>query len=750
VINIATAVGSTPGGISVADTSDDPSNTNEFDANGDGEPDDPTITTFPTDLSNTSAVISLEKTGTFNDSNNDGYAQAGETITYTFTVCNEGTEDVMNITIQDPIVNVTGGPIDMLVGTGSGTACDMTSFTAVYTLLPSDIVNCQVTNIAFAQGFDSDGDIVSDISDDPFNPFDFDQNGDGNPDDPTVTKLNIEPSSLLASLGNYVWEDLDGDGIQDINEPGIEGVRVELYNSNGILIAFTYTDSSGYYLFDNLIAGDYYVKFFAPNDYSFTSSHIGGNTLVDSNVSGSNGFGTTSYISLSPGETDLTIDAGLYRCIPLGELVWYDTNENSIWDEIENGLNGIKVHVYRHDGNRYELYDVQFTGHKPGTPSDDGYWKMCVPPGMYYVQYIIPPFGLVTASPNEGNNDNIDSDVTDANGPGTTITFTLTSGETKCDLGAGYYPHATLGDRVWYDTNRNGRQESNEPGAGGISVKVFDRQGLQVSDIMTEADGTYKAEYLKEDEYFVHIQPPYGYVTTTANAASEDIDSDIDHSNGANTSQVYRTHPGEHIPNVDAGLVSAFILSTDWLDINANRTDDFNTVFWSVASDRNVESYSVERKLGQSGEFETIGEQASSLSGDKIDYSLIDVGSIKDGQYFYRVKMTMFDGVENYSEIVYLEVKDEKEVEKLASIYPNPATSSVTLTVNVLTRDTDISVSIVNDLGQRVLNNYQLDSNAELGSQQYNLNVSDYSRGRYLVEIVVGENRVISNMVLVE
>jgi len=161
VINIATVTGRTPNGIQVADTSDDPANGNNFDANGDGEPDDPTITTFNTISGSSTAALSIEKVGTFNDSNNDGYAQAGETITYTFTVCNEGTEDVMNVTVLDPLVSVSGGPIDMLVGTGSGMSCDMTSFTALYTLQESDIANGQVTNVASVQGFDRDGNSIS-------------------------------------------------------------------------------------------------------------------------------------------------------------------------------------------------------------------------------------------------------------------------------------------------------------------------------------------------------------------------------------------------------------------------------------------------------------------------------------------------------------------------------------------------------------------------------------------------------------
>jgi hypothetical protein len=59
-------------------------------------------------------------------------------------------------------------------------------------------------------------------------------------------------------IGNRVWKDLDGDGIQDCNEPGIKGVTVKLY-WNGILINTDITDSCGGYQFYGLWAGTYSV-----------------------------------------------------------------------------------------------------------------------------------------------------------------------------------------------------------------------------------------------------------------------------------------------------------------------------------------------------------------------------------------------------------------------------------------------------------------------------------------------------------
>lgn len=64
-----------------------------------------------------------------------------------------------------------------------------------------------------------------------------------------------------ASLGNYVWKDLDRDGSQDSNEPGIQGVVVTLLDSAGTPIGTTETDATGHYWFTDLAPGTCAVRF---------------------------------------------------------------------------------------------------------------------------------------------------------------------------------------------------------------------------------------------------------------------------------------------------------------------------------------------------------------------------------------------------------------------------------------------------------------------------------------------------------
>lgn len=67
-----------------------------------------------------------------------------------------------------------------------------------------------------------------------------------------------------AIIGDFVWEDLNADGVQDAGEPGIAGVTVLLLDSDGAEIASTETDENGYYAFTGMEAGDYFVEAVAP------------------------------------------------------------------------------------------------------------------------------------------------------------------------------------------------------------------------------------------------------------------------------------------------------------------------------------------------------------------------------------------------------------------------------------------------------------------------------------------------------
>ena len=98
-----------------------------------------------------------------------------------------------------------------------------------------------------------------------------DENTDLLPAEPIKVGIELRPGNVPI-LGDWVWQDLEPNGIQDAGEVGIDGVRVELYhdvNNNNIaepggpdtLELWTVTAAGGYYLFSDFDFGRYFVVF---------------------------------------------------------------------------------------------------------------------------------------------------------------------------------------------------------------------------------------------------------------------------------------------------------------------------------------------------------------------------------------------------------------------------------------------------------------------------------------------------------
>uniref|UniRef100_UPI0026110DF0 DUF7507 domain-containing protein n=1 Tax=uncultured Dokdonia sp. TaxID=575653 RepID=UPI0026110DF0 len=192
VVNQAIATGEDPNGDEVTDISDDDTNLE----------DDETVTMLP------QGSLELEKTGEIVDLNGDEFTQEGELIQYTFKVTNTGNVPLFNITIDDPLVTVEGGPIDLLPG-----EMDTTTFTATYILTEQDIEALIVINQATVTGEDENGNEVTDLSDDPTETANVDLEEDGEPDDPTVTIITGVLNEEDVEVFNGVTP--DGDNSND-------------------------------------------------------------------------------------------------------------------------------------------------------------------------------------------------------------------------------------------------------------------------------------------------------------------------------------------------------------------------------------------------------------------------------------------------------------------------------------------------------------------------------------------------------
>jgi protocatechuate 3,4-dioxygenase beta subunit len=363
--------------------------------------------------------------------------------------------------------------------------------------------------------------------------------------------FNTTALANQANLGDRVFLDANGNGVQDAGELGIGGVVVNLLDANGTPTGLTTTtDASGNYSFANINAGTYTVQFVAPSGEVFTKTGQG--TIATDSNAGANGL--TGTISLAAGQTDNTIDAGLYVPVSINTFVFGDNNADGISDGADVGLANIAVTLQ--NGSNVTVVTVatgvtDATGHISFTG---------LPPGTYQIVVAQPTGSLQTVA------SNVAAPITLASGQ----SFNAVAGYNGGNATHQTVP-ASLTGHVFVDLNGDGVQVAGDTNLSGVLVQLLDGSGNPIvgSTATTDANGFYSFANLTPGSYAVAVVAPAGYsfsqVGTNANAAVDSI-----------VSTIGRTTPvtlaaGQAVANQNAAIFQpATITATIYTDLNAD------------------------------------------------------------------------------------------------------------------------------------------------------------------------------------
>jgi hypothetical protein len=131
-----------------------------------------------------------------------------------------------------------------------------------------------------------------------------------------------------ATVGNFIWNDGNANGIQDAGEPGLSQVTVRLFTPGGngqvgggddVIVASTATNPNGSYNFTNLAPGSYFVQVAAPAGHVFSPRDQGTSDALDSDADLATG--NTAVFTLAASQIDNTRDAGLRNPPPTVDIV---------------------------------------------------------------------------------------------------------------------------------------------------------------------------------------------------------------------------------------------------------------------------------------------------------------------------------------------------------------------------------------------------------------------------------------------
>src|SRR6185436_13982366 len=117
-------------------------------------------------------------------------------------------------------------------------------------------------------------------------------------------------------LGGWVWDDLDGDGVKEVGEPGHGGVVVNLKNGGGATVSQRTTLADGSYNFGLPAPGQFGLQFTVPAGATLTLQDQGADDAADSDASPASGLTPLAGPSFTAAD-GTGWSAGLLACGPL-------------------------------------------------------------------------------------------------------------------------------------------------------------------------------------------------------------------------------------------------------------------------------------------------------------------------------------------------------------------------------------------------------------------------------------------------
>ena len=286
-------------------------------------------------------------------------------------------------------------------------------------------------------------------------------------DDPTIVTVfssqvnngGTDGFTILAEVCGHLYLDVNGNGTQDLGEPDLPNVDVEILDANNDIQIISSNADGDYCAFvpQGVVSID-----IDENDPEYPTGSI--QTEGDD----------PTLVVVNSGQI---ADGGNDGFSFYGELcghLYNDLNGNGTQDPGEPGLPNVDVILTDANGMVHSAITIE----NVSNPSNSGDWCILIPPGdvTVYVDENDPDF-LIGSTQTEGDNP-------------TYVTSIV--GQTIDAGNDGYQLLGNLCGHLYMDENGNGIQDNGEPNLPNVDVIIEDFSG-NILTVSSNADGNYCA-----------------------------------------------------------------------------------------------------------------------------------------------------------------------------------------------------------------------------------------------------------------
>ncbi|MGE5608344.1 MAG: SdrD B-like domain-containing protein, partial [Bacillota bacterium] len=197
----------------------------------------------------------------------------------------------------------------------------------------------------------------------------------------TIMAQRYGISDEPAAIHGRIWGDANGNGLQDTGEASFAGVRIDLFNADGAVVASTTTAGDGAYRFDEVLPGvPVYVQVNLPADHAFAPQDVGSDDAADSDVAQATGR-SAAFMPVA-GQT-MRLDAGVVRLPTIQGIVYLDADGDGLRDAAESGLNTWVVFADLNNNGQLDAGEPSAI-----TRADGSYSLSVASPGTYTIQLV--------------------------------------------------------------------------------------------------------------------------------------------------------------------------------------------------------------------------------------------------------------------------------------------------------------------------------------------------------------------------